>query len=1445
MIKLLLVIWMALGCLLPVWALPPNFEQEVFIGGLKDPVTMAFAPDGRLFVGERITGKIRIVTSSGQLLPTPFLTLDVPPVRHRSAGVRGFAFDPDYPGSPYLYVFYLKQFPDGKRHNRLSRFTLSSSDPNLADPNSEVPLIELPFNNSATGSSGSHNGGAVVFGKNDQLYFTTGDGWDNSNGYFSGDNVQSLTTYTGKVFRLNKDGSIPTDNPFYTETTGDYRAIYALGLRNPYAATAHPVTGEILIFDVGTANGENKDHIFRVAAGDNYGHDGNSGIGTRTGTWAKVGTSIVSGGTWYFADQFPATYHGRLFTTAWKQGLKTITSIDDATVTDFASADVPNQGPLSPVIGPDGSLYYLNSTYETSNGQVCRVSYADSNTVAKPTIVPNGGTFIEGIDVSLSTTTAGAEIRYTTDDTTPTITSTLFTPPLTLTESTTVKAKAFFSGLDPSPMISSTFTILPGAPPAFTSGEITSANVSSPYLYDVEATGTPAPTFSLETSPPGMTINANTGLISWTPATSDDQTITIRASNGISPAALQTFIIDVTNFRLADSLEEAQLTPGLQYAYFENGSTSVKKSGAVTLPGLAAREQESSFAFRFTGFLEIPQDGDYHFTLIANGTASLLIGNASVSNSTIGLQAGKHAITILYQNETEASSLNIRWSGPGLSEQDIPATSYHRHLNPYGVFARMPSPAFLNFPPSENGGLPLLLSETGAFADLSALIPADGLVVYGMNSPFWSDGASKLRWISVPTDTRITFRTNDEWTFPPGTVLIKHFELGEERKRLETRFEIIKEDGIPYFLTYRWRADDTEADLVPTEGITETIFFDNGRSQSWDFPGRGNCVACHNSSVNHVLGPQTRQLNGLFRYPLSGTTDNQIRTWSHLGILTPPPAGVALPALTPLDDEGVSLELRVKSYFDSNCAFCHNPTASPEGTDFVLDFNTPMAHSGLIGGSAIDDLNLGPLARTIAPQDLKNSTLFRRFLSHDSKIQMPPVARNIVDPEARDTILAWILSLPPAHTSSDIPGAVKRWTFDDTVATGSWRNTLSPPIYTTGQIGNAITFDGIDDSVDLGPLDVSGDQLTISLWFRADNFDTHDARFLSKADGQFDQDHYWMLSALDGSKLRLRLKAGGNTTTLISPANILFTNTWIHVAAVYDGTTMKIYKDALEVASVAKSGVLDTSGTVDAAIGNQPLTATGGSRPFDGLIDDLRVYDRALSPAELAIVRNAGQQSNSAPTIELSPHRDFLTRSQIATLLGTASDTEDGDITGSLTWFSNKDEDFDPTAPDSLSDGEHLIILTGRDSAGSAISISRPLTIVSGFPGWASDLGLPSASPFLDPDGNGITLLEDYAFARAPASSIYELSPGETYLSMQFSPRHEAIDISYTVQFSSNLVDWIDGATFTPSGTHTVRVPTSGSLSLSQGPGTMSERDITPVMAGGKRFARLKVVLNE
>lgn len=174
---------------------------------------------------------------------------------------------------------------------------------------------------------------------------------------------------------------------------------------------------------------------------------------------------------------------------------------------------------------------------------------------------------------------------------------------------------------------------------------------------------------------------------------------------------------------------------------------------------------------------------------------------------------------------------------------------------------------------------------------------------------------------------------------------------------------------------------------------------------------------------------------------------------------------------------------------------------------------------------------------------------------------------------------------------------------------------------TGGQISGALSFDGTDDRVDLGSMDVSGSAITISAWMRADDFDVSDARLVSKASGVNEADHYWMLSTINTAGLRFRLKTDGTTSTLISADNVVASGQWYHVSVVYDGLEMKIYRNAELVASTPKTGNISTSGAVPAAIGDQPQ----GARAFDGLIDDVRIYNRALSSADIKALYDQGR----------------------------------------------------------------------------------------------------------------------------------------------------------------------------------------------------------------------------
>jgi hypothetical protein len=209
---------------------------------------MAIAPDGRIFVCEQ-GGSLRVI-KNGALLSTPFLTVPVSFLGER--GLLGVAFDPAFETTQYVYVYYTTS--SSPIRNRVSRFTANGD---VAAAGSEVVLLELSNLSSAT----NHNGGALHFGPDGTLYVAVGDNASSSN-------AQTLANLHGKMLRINSDGSIPTDNPFYNQATGNNRAIWTMGLRNPFTFAFQSGTGRMFINDVGQNTAE---EINDGIAGSNYG----------------------------------------------------------------------------------------------------------------------------------------------------------------------------------------------------------------------------------------------------------------------------------------------------------------------------------------------------------------------------------------------------------------------------------------------------------------------------------------------------------------------------------------------------------------------------------------------------------------------------------------------------------------------------------------------------------------------------------------------------------------------------------------------------------------------------------------------------------------------------------------------------------------------------------------------------------------------------------------------------------------------------------------------------------------------------------------------------------------------------------------------------------------------------------------------------------------------
>jgi glucose/arabinose dehydrogenase len=306
---------------------------------------MGLAPDGRIFVCQQ-GGQLRVI-KNGTLLTTPFLTVTVDSSGER--GLLGVTFDPDFLSNHFVYVYYTATTP--AVHNRISRFTANGD---VAVGASETVLLDL---NNLSGAT-NHNGGALHFGRDGKLYASAG---ENANGA----NAQTLTNLLGKLLRLNRDGTIPTDNPFFNTATGNNRAIWALGLRNPFTFAFHPLSGRLLINDVGQSTWE---EIDEGIAGSNYGWPTTEGPTTNPSFVTPIyyyGHSpacAIAGGTFYAAEvrQFPSSYvESYLFSDlcgGWIERIDPTAPPAHDAATAFATG-ISN--PVDLLVGHDGSLYYL------------------------------------------------------------------------------------------------------------------------------------------------------------------------------------------------------------------------------------------------------------------------------------------------------------------------------------------------------------------------------------------------------------------------------------------------------------------------------------------------------------------------------------------------------------------------------------------------------------------------------------------------------------------------------------------------------------------------------------------------------------------------------------------------------------------------------------------------------------------------------------------------------------------------------------------------------------------------------------------------------------------------------------------------------------------------------------------------------------------------------
>ena len=381
----------------PQAVLPAGFIETAIGGnGLSNTTAMALHPDGRIFVCQQ-TGELRVIKND-IVLPTPFVTLPVNPSGER--GLLGVAFDPNYATNRFVYVYYTATTP--AVHNRVSRFTAGSPNEDVAVPGSEVVLLDLE-NLSAT----NHNGGAIHFGPDGKLYIATGENAVTSNS-------QSLANRLGKILRINSDGTIPEDNPtsfpnIAGSPTGVNRAIWAVGLRNPFTFSFQQGTGRMHINDVGQGTWE---EINVGAAGANFGWptcEGTCGTAGMTNPIYQYSSAVaapcaITGGAFYNPTTlaFPAQFIGKYFFADFCAGwIKTIDPLNPPATGTAPDAFTGISLPVDIQVANDGSLYYL----ARGSSAVFRVQYTGGPTLAIDDLTiteGNSGTSVATFNVLLS-----------------------------------------------------------------------------------------------------------------------------------------------------------------------------------------------------------------------------------------------------------------------------------------------------------------------------------------------------------------------------------------------------------------------------------------------------------------------------------------------------------------------------------------------------------------------------------------------------------------------------------------------------------------------------------------------------------------------------------------------------------------------------------------------------------------------------------------------------------------------------------------------------------------------------------------------------------------------------------------------------------------------------------------------------------------------------------
>lgn len=294
-----------------------------------------------------------------------------------------------------------------------------------------------------------------------------------------------------------------------------------------------------------------------------------------------------------------------------------------------------------------------------------------------------------------------------------------------------------------------------------------------------------------------------------------------------------------------------------------------------------------------------------------------------------------------------------------------------------------------------DAGLPRTLEAYGFFIDAVAQIPTIGVTPYRLNTPLYSDGAEKLRFVYVPQGKQVVTDGEGLLQFPVGSALIKTFAFGEgeNRKLIETRVLLHRADGW-VALPYRWNEEQTEAKLA-VAGARLTVANAVGEEISYRIPNKNQCKDCHGlDGAVTPIGPKARNLSKewLSEMGLTATGADTMPRWE--------------------DRDTADVSKAARAYFDVNCAHCHRPgaAASNSGLDLRWEQDSPVK-LGILKRPVAAGRGSGGHDFDIDPGHPERSIIVHRMGSIDPGVAMPELGKSTVDEEGLAVIKRWIAQL--------------------------------------------------------------------------------------------------------------------------------------------------------------------------------------------------------------------------------------------------------------------------------------------------------------------------------------------------------------------------------------------------------------------------------------------------